>query len=469
MTWTETKPGIWQRPIGENERFIKLIGDRGHQAGREHWSVTAGASFALNKTLTPTELSAKCREAWCRLRFEHPSIACTADDEEGKLTYHVASAESLAAWANESFSVHERSSVDDVIASFKPSQYTTAHLLPAVHAGNPQILIHSAHWRTDGFGALQLIDSFLDSLCKAIIYNNFPIPVLAWGQEPARLAPGIEEVLSLPIEPTPDIISAAQDYLKTVAHTRNAAGVSLTPGTESSLPAGTRSAALRLSPAVTSGIRSACDSNSISLLSAVHAACAALTLESCPPSAPARPYTSTIRLSLRPHLPEPYRNNPAYAAAIYTGGYMFPVPADTAFLEACKLYEAEYRRGVTPELLKSRREYAIQVFNNLQGQAASKANPSPPAPVQSEVDISSVGNAEELVKVSRTCGHVALGVDDVVIGVETLTRQTYCFVYEFQGRLGLRIVYNEAFYTHERVEGMVKRLGEILVSGLGLE
>ncbi|KAK3995184.1 hypothetical protein QBC44DRAFT_320658 [Cladorrhinum sp. PSN332] len=469
MAWTETKPGVWQRPIGDNERFIKFIGDRAHKTGREHWSVTSGASFALNPPLEPSELEARCLEAWSALRFEHPSIACTANDEEGKLTYHVPSPDALKSWAKETFTLHGDTSADNVIASLKPSRYTTAHLLPSPE-GKHQILLHLAHWRTDGFGALQLINSFLQNL-----FSSLPLP---WGEEPCRLTPSIETILSLPATPTPEITTATSHYLQTLAHTRNAAGVSLSPGTESpsTLPQGTRGATFRFSPATTASIRSTCAANSFSLLSAVHAACALLTLELCPSED--KSYTSTIRLSLRPYLPAPYgNNNPAYAAGLYTGGYMFPLAPGTSFLDACKLYENEYKQGVTEDLLKSRREYAVRVLDIIT-KNQNQGNAVPP-PVQSEIDISSVGDAEELVSSSRSFQvrreggdkdvRVEVEVHDVLIGVETLTRQMYCFVWEFRGRLGLRIVYNEGYYTEERVKGMVGRLGEILVGGLGLE
>ena len=452
MPWTEAKPGLWHRPIGENEKFIKFIGDRAHQIGREHWSVTAGATFTLNKALAPSELSRQCFKAWCALRFDHPSIACTAEGD--KLTYLVLPAESVTSWAKETFTVHELGeSADDVIAALKPSRYITAHLLP----GEKRVLLHAAHWRTDGYGALQLVHAFLDQLCRIDSGDDTALP---WGDEVQRLTPSIEEVLDLPVTATPDIIDATRELMRTLTYTRDAVGVALIGDTHAA-PAGTRSASLRLAEPLTRAVLQACSARNISLVSAVHASCAALTYLEASLKHREKHYTSTMRFSLRPHLPKPYCTAD-FAAALYTGGYMFRVPASQSWLANAMQYEEEYNAGVTTDFLRSRRQYAIEVLDILQ-----KAVPPPDTP-QSEVDISSVGDAEALVSSRRMYDETVLEVQDVSIGVETLTRQTYCFLWTFRGSLELNLVYNEAYYEPDRAAKMVRRLGDVLMTELGL-
>lgn len=452
MPWTEVKPGLWQRSIGENEKFIKRIGDRAHAAGREHWSVTAGATFTLNTALAPSELSSKCVEAWCALRFEHPTIACTAEGDT--LSYLVPLADSVTSWASETFVVHGLDvSDDDIVATVKPSRYTTAHLIPS----KKKVLLHFAHWRTDGHGSLQLIDAFMDKLCRVTSGEDM---CLHWGEEVRRLAPSIEEVLDLPVIATQDIVDSARKYMSTSAYIRGAAGVELM-GDCNALPAGTRSARLSLAEADTETIMEACSTRNISLVSAVHASCAALTHSEAPSNTREKPYTSTMRFSLRPHLPKPYSSSD-YAACLYTGGYMFRVPASQPWLENAKQYEEEYINGITADFLNCRRQYAIEVMNALQ------QNVPPPDPPQSEVDISSVGDAEALVSPRHTHGDTVLEVQDASVGVETLTRQTYCFLWTFRGHLELNLVYNEAYYDAGRAAKMVQRLADILTGGLEL-
>jgi len=227
-------------------------------------------------------------------------------------------------------------------------------------------------------------------------------------------------------------------------------------------PAGTRSAHLRFSESDTRAVLEACSARNISLISAVHASCAALTYLEASLNHKDKHYTSTMRFSLRPYLHKPYCTAD-FAAALYTGGYMFRVPASQTWLENAAQYEEKYNAGITMDFLKSRRQYAIEVLSILQ-----KGVPAPDPP-QSEVDISSVGDAEALVSSQHSHDGTVLEVLDVSIGVETLTRQTYCFLWTFCGRLELNLVYNEAYYEPDRAAQMVQRLGEILMTELELD
>jgi hypothetical protein len=438
--------------MGENEKFIHFIGSRAHTMGREHWSVRASATFTINQSLTSEELSARCLKAWCALRFAHPSIACTAEGDT--LSYVVPSSESIADWANETFTVHEPgASAEDVMTNLGPSKYITCHLFP----DQSMCFLQIAHWRTDGYGALQLVNAFLDNLCKEVGGED---EELRWGDEAQRLTPSIEEVLRLPVKATQEIMDATKDCMKTLGLAKGAVGVAL-EGDGSAGPAGTRRVRFRLAAADTIAVVAACAAHNISITSAVHASCASLTYLEASQDDRDKHYTSTMRFSLRPHLPDPYCTTD-YAAAIYTGGYMSRVPASQSWLENAKHYEKEYTTGVSNDFLRCRRQYAIEVLAILQ------KGPPAPNPPPSEVDISSVGDAEALVSLRHANGETVLEVQDVSIGVETLTRQMYCFVWTFRGHLELQLVYNESYYEAERVEKMVRSLADILKTGLDL-
>jgi hypothetical protein len=438
--------------MGENEKFIHFIGNRAHGLGREHWSVRASATFTINQPLATTELGAQCLKAWCALRFAHPSIACTVEGDV--LSYVVPSSKSIADWAKETCTIHEPgANAEDVMANLSPSKYTTCHLFP----DESMFFLQIAHWRTDGYGALQLVNALLDNLCKILGGDDLK---LRWGDETPRLTPGIEEALKLPIAATQDIVDATKDCMKTLGHGKGAVGVAL-KGDGGSGPAGTRNARFRLAAADTSAVVAACAAHNISVTSAVHASCASLTYREASQSDRDKHYTSTMRFSLRPHLADPYCTA-KYAATLYTGGYMTRVPASQSWLENAKHYETEYKTGVSRDFLKCRRQYAIEVLGMLQ-----KGLPAPDPP-PSEVDISSVGDAEALVSPRHTNDKIVLEVQDVSIGIETLTRQMYCFVWTFRGHLELQLVYNSAFNEAERVEKMVRSLADILKSGLNL-
>lgn len=99
---------------------------------------------------------------------------------------------------------------------------------------------------------------------------------MLWGSEVTRLTPSIEEVLDLPLLPTPEILEATRECMGTLAYTRDAAGVAVTVDGNTA-PEGTRSARLRLTESDTDAVLEGCRARSLSLVSAVHASCAALT------------------------------------------------------------------------------------------------------------------------------------------------------------------------------------------------
>ena len=459
MPWSEVRPGHYQRPIGENEKFIKAVGDRAHASGREHWSITCSASFILTKPLNEDTLYTQLRNAWKALRFEHPNIAATAEEET--LNYIVPNKETLEAWAKETFFIHDTDktvTADDLTATFRPHPQLTAHYLPETS----QLVIHTAHWRTDGFGALQLLNAYFENWSN--LPENHPAE-FPWGQEVERLLPSVEHILNLPITATPEIDAATENYISTLAYARGAIGLSY-KGDKRTLPSGTRSARLRLSESDTNAISEVCSAQSISVLSAVHASVASITCAGTPADSKSdKHYTSTVRLSLRPHLPEPY-NSSRSASGLYTGGYFYKVPASQSWSMNAKQYDEEYRRGVTSDFLMTRRQYALRV-QEIQRKAAVPAEGPPP----SEVDISSVDDANLLVESDHRGLEGSIEVVDVSVGVETLTRQMYCFVWTFRNQIEFNLVYNEAYYDQsfagkllDSLQDEISRSGRDLVT-----
>ncbi|KAK3324849.1 hypothetical protein B0H66DRAFT_546884 [Apodospora peruviana] len=453
--WEEISPGLYQRPIGENERFIRTIGDRAHAFGREQWSVTTISSFSFRATEKNQQDGVDwvhcLREAWKLLRFQHPSIASTATDD-GKLQYLVPDPVQLEKWLDETFqAVHDPTlTADDLIANLKPSPTATLPFL----SGSSQIVMHTAHWRTDGYGALQLVDAFFDAVQSVLGGSKQPI---IWGEEVSRLVPSVETALNLPLEATPDIDTTAREYLATGRYLAGTVGVPCEAG-PTVLPRGTRHVHLELGEDITKALQVVCLGHGITMYSAVHAALAAVNFAQSPAVLDGdKHYTSTIRLNLRPHLPAPF-NTAAVASGLYTGGYMSKVSASSSFLDRARRYDEEYNNGVTENFLSARRQYAklaCEIVRN-----------SPPPPPISNIDISVVRDADTMVHATRETAVGVLEVSSVDLGVETLTRQTYCFVWVYRGKLQLSLWYNEAYYESDGAMELLEMVRDTLVSEL---
>ncbi|KAI0161027.1 hypothetical protein GGR52DRAFT_156927 [Hypoxylon sp. FL1284] len=455
MPWLEVSPSHWQRPLGENERMIKLLGDNAHPAGREHWSITVSGSFTMASSPSADGLGDRLRKAWMAFRFQHPSIASTAGADT--VDYHVPDAKALEEWTNETLNIITDTAitVESLFATFKPSPYITGHFL----AHTQQFVLHAPHWRTDGFGALQLLNAFFDALASELDPNTLP-----WGDEVARLVPSIEEVLELPEKATPEIQAATAECLRSGALVAGSIGLPYRADPDIK-PGGTRSIRQSLAESTTAPVLAACDARNITPLSAVHASLAAANFAGgSPPSADgAGHYTSTMRFSLRPYLRAPY-NSAQYASALYTGSYMAMVPPTSSWAENAARYSALYAAGLGRGFLIARRQFAVQVLEML----SRTGDLGPP---RSEVDISSVDDAEKLVSPLHRSGGGdggVLEVNDISLGLECLAKETYLFFWIFRGKIEFNLVFNEAFYDEDAMRRIMDTVVAELEKGLNV-
>ncbi|KAI8946292.1 hypothetical protein F4801DRAFT_72840 [Xylaria longipes] len=342
MVWQQTgQKGVFSRPIGENETFIKLVGDAGLPLNREHWAINSSVTVVPTGSFASAnaDLASRFRQAWAHLRFQHPSLAAeVSPDDDTRLIYTI-SADRAA-----------------LVGTF-------SHAVGAI-------------W----------------------------IPCL---------------------------------------------------GSTTTSPAGTCSAALALSATTTEAIVAACKARNVSVTAAVHASVAGANYALADAANKEKHYTSTVRFALRPHLPEP-----ASAAGLYTTGWMKRIEAGTSWAERLREYQDEYRKGITRDFLDAHREYAKQL-----GDLIRQGGDGTP----SEVDISSIGVAEKLIRRSYGTPEAGLEVRAVSVGVEILSRQAVAFVWTFRDRLNISVVYNEAFHSAEQMGRFVGAVKSELLEGLGVQ
>ncbi|KAK1145274.1 hypothetical protein N8T08_004427 [Aspergillus melleus] len=466
MPWTaaENAPNTFTRPLGPNEVFIKLVSDPGHPLGREHWAVNYTVTVSPRGELAAfsgsSGLSDLIRYSWCHLRFQHPSLAAHPDASNSNVVYTVPdSADALREWASQTFAVvADAKSADEVIRTIAPAPDARLYYIPQ----SSQLLLHSAHWRMDGVGGLLLLGQLVDLMASnadSFLSSKLPDPFnpFKWGSEIERLAPPVEEAGNMPLDATEEQKTIAHGAVGTFALAAGALGVSYT-GDSTTTPSGTRAAELTFSPSTTSAAVSAAKARGVGITAAVHASLAAVNFQRAIPEHQGRHYTSTIKQSLRPYLPEPY-SGPAAASGLYTSGWLARVDASGSWLDNARLYQAEYQKGITPEYLQAHRVYAstlVEVIKNL---------PTPAEP-PSDVDISSMGVMEKYLERGYGAPGRRFDITYAGVGVEMLSRQGVVFVWTFRDRLTLRLVYNEAFHTAEQMGEFVEEIKKDLLGRL---
>ncbi|KAI1179816.1 hypothetical protein F4777DRAFT_532110 [Nemania sp. FL0916] len=418
--------------------------------------------------MASADLASHFRRAWAHLRFQHPSLAAEGDSDNKNFIYTVpADGDALDAWVSQTFRVAtDAHSSADVIATFQPTPYAKLVYVPR----SGELVGHTSHWRSDGIGVMLLLDAFLSIASQ-------PSPLadpasLPWGSEVERLAPSIEDAAAIPKDSTPTLKERGAAVLATFSHAVGTVGISLAGAgvTETeTVPRGTRSAPLVFDPTTTEKIVAACKARGVSVTAAVHASVAganyALADDDDDDAARHKHYASTIRFALRPYLPEPY-STPAYAAALFTTGWMKRVEAGSSWAERLGQYQAEYRKGISREFLDAHREYAAQLGDMVRNMPSTPGGGDPP----SDVDISSIGVAEKLIRQSYgTPDTAGFDVTAVSVGVEILSRQAVTFVWTFRGRLNLSAVYNESFHSADQMNRFVHEVEKQLLDGLDLQ
>lgn len=453
-TWKEIVPGTYNRPIGEGETFIELVSSPGRPSGRENWAINSTVTISPREELAPARLIPQLRRAWGHLRFHHPSIAAYVTDDNELITYKVPSPEELENWIEKTFTVAEDAADSaEVISTLKPGPYATLTYIPRSN----ELLGHTAHWRTDGTGAMLL----LAHLLQLVVEPALPDPVsLPWGEEFRRLVPAVEDAGNMPLVPNEAQVAMSNSLVGTFAHFGGAVGIPYV-GSDATPPQGTYSVTQRLPVAVTDAVKNQCKAQGLTVTSAVHASVAAANWKLATPDRKHEHFASTTRFSFRPYLPEPY-SSPAYAAGFYSTGWTDRVESTQTWLEHAKHYNEVYQKGLSQEHLDSHRAFANGVGDMVR-------NAPPTIPIQSGVDISSIGLADLLLKQSYGQGDLAIDVLAMSIGVELITRQATCFVWTFRGQLNLHVVYNGAYHERSQMMDFVGAVKASLLEGLGIE
>lgn len=453
MSWTKVSERRFQRPFGESEKLLWLIGTSAHSIGKDEWHLftTARLRFGCEDRLG-IESVAALQRAWKILRFNHPSIAVVTTDGTN-LTYDVPDVESLEQWADKTFIVDRSAKmVEDVLASVGPCEQMQLHVLPDIN----QIVLHTAHWRSDGRGMPQLLDGLLRGV-------NIQQPTsLRWGEEVERLAICLEDAADMVDQATP----ADQVRVKEMAAKLLKGSPALTVPClgNRDTPAGTpRRCLLVLTAPQTAALVSACKTRNLTVTSAIHAAIATTNIAHATSTSQNLDYCSSIRRDLRARVKEPY-SSLASAAALYTTAAIVNLPANGAWIDFAKRLTNEYRSGYDDEMFRLHRVYYRQLVADI-AQAAKNGGGTARA---ADVDISSIGVVENMV--SRKYGEEpeTVTVQEIRVSVNTCSRQAAVFVFTFQDCLNLYMSYNEAYYTRNSMELFLKEVETTLVTELGI-
>ena len=446
MSWKETSPGHFERPLNSIELFLRTVGEQGATHSKEHWAVRACAKFNYDRSTHDAEVALK--HAWKTLRFLQPQMA--AYMQRDSIHYEVAQPAELESWMRETFLVETLLTSDELLASSRRSSLPTLHYLP--HTS--EVLFCSSHWRIDAIGAVSLINLLFKSVAE-------PSPI-SFGDEGNNLSPGRDEAAGFPQDVSQEADDAATSLLMEYTSNLPSLGLPVELVNEIfGLPARIETI---LSPAATASVVAACQKSGRTVTTAVHAAMIVALQELSSTSPSTERYTSWGTFNYRPYVDPSYANPAVDPVAVMLCRLPISFIASD-FDENASLLEPFYKQLQNP--FNSAALHAMLAPYSLKcaamiNQPLPRGMPQPTEPL-----LDSIGILDRYL--DGKYGQGAVEITNFWVGGVVLTRQPLFNVWTWHGKMVFSMCYNEHFYTAGFLRSFVERVVDMLPEVLDIQ
>ncbi|KAE8332784.1 hypothetical protein BDV39DRAFT_199782 [Aspergillus sergii] len=186
----------------------------------------------------------------------------------------------------------------------------------------------------------------------------------------------------------------------------------------------------------TAAVIKACKDRSISVTSALHAACIQTITKYADPTANVSRYVTVNSLSLRPYLPKPY-NTSGYAVSVYYAALPFILDTPASFSEAAAALHKHYQIGFKNNI--ANREIYGYMACMLRDMVQAREFQAKP--------------------ISKGC---AVTVKDFMSGAGTVLGMSMLFIYTFHDRLRLVYSFNDGFEEESNIHMYLEEIDRVL-------
>lgn len=504
FAWTEIRSGRWERDIDEIENFYLALDRQFAASGRHlfaimgHVSVTLDVPADQHLENCEREFENTLREAWKRLRFDHPTIASWVeyDGSQPRKIYENGDTPTervmyLDTWLESTFCpIHtEKTGLEwcnsDPPVPKLPTLFvlkTSEALVDGVARGvvRRDLVLRAPHDIIDGIGTLLLFSNFLTLASEA--YDSADThEELSWGEEAKNLSPSFRVAAALPDAISPEQLERIERITAENAALRKDIPVLSTPYDQTAtMPGKHQRLSTTISSQLTSSILAACRAHSLSVTQAYHTAIAMVVRDIQPaqPTSSLKRYINYCLINERAHCKAPY-DTPSHAAAVYhsTSGHHLGLDltvagtsdpprtaaddkADFARLAPIvKDYYTSIRNDAShPPLVPHYFTMATPKDPRIKDSTANDPPPLPEPNGAPSVSISSMGRVDSLIKAQ----HGSISVHDPWVTGEELGTGLGAFLGTFRDELHLSAAYNEAFHGREEVERFLARVQEVV-------
>lgn len=493
--WKLTKPGRWERDIDEVEEFYTSLAKAYEGTGRVFFAMTGFISFSVlvqpGSCWTETEkrVEEALKNAWIRLRFDHPTIGSRVQYDPAQQKYKkiyetFADSASQRQWVDNTFRVvSERMTGLDWCNSDPPVPALPTLFLVKAPAINDQtfradLVLRSHHDIIDGMGTLLLFNNLFTLAAEAYEQLNYELP--QFGDEWSNLSPPLRIAAGIPAVLSPK----HEEHMRGIFE-HNA---SLKKGIETAsppfkrqviLPGKHQRVAVTLSEDTTARLLEKCRSLGLSITHAYHAAIALAVgdLQERKETDRVVRYISYCLINERHHCKPPY-NTPTHPASVYhsVSGRCLTVDLTVPALGSSEttttdqntfLPIAQHVRDHYLEIRKNEEHiklvpayWAMSIF-------PYPGPESPAIPARNETPSASISSMGVLDKVIRH-NYGSFSMDTPWVTGEELGTGLGAFLDTWKGRLTLSAAYNDAWHGKEEVLDVLNRCNEIVFQGLGV-
>jgi hypothetical protein len=508
LEWRESTPGRWEREIDEAEQFYTYMAKMYEGTGRMFFAITGFVSLSVrvSEDSSPKDtghlMEAALRQAWLRLRFEHPTIASYVDydPERGKwlksyTTFYPESADAqIEDWLHATFVPIESRISGPEWCNLDP----LAPKLPTLFVINPlgaqedvkeivhrHLVIRSPHDIMDGIGTLQLLNTLLILASEAFENPKMWKPPSP-GSECRNLSPPLRVAAAVP----PILTLQQQDRLQTIINWNT----SLRQGVETLtlpfkrdfvVPGKHQRIAHELSIHDTTRLMEACKGIGATVTHVYHAAvaCSMRDLQIRGEETRRARYLSYALINERPRCTEPYSTT-KHAAAVYHSvsgeslilDLTIPSANDQSQQNQEQLQE-EFRilveqvrafyhkiRLDTDHIALAPSFFSMATPHISDPTTAPQETPIPAPNESPSVSVSSMGVIDKIIAPQ----HGRFKIENPWVTGEELGTGFGVFLGTWEGKLQISAAYNDAWHDKDEVDAFLKHCQEVVWKGLHL-
>ncbi|KAJ5364913.1 uncharacterized protein N7496_010626 [Penicillium cataractarum] len=493
--WKLTKPGRWERDIDEVEEFYTSLAKAFEGTGRVFFAMTGFISFSIpvqtgsDSFETEKRVETALKNAWTRLRFDHPTIASRVQfdpaQQKYKKTYETfTDSASQRQWLDDTFRVvPERISGLEWCNSDPPVPALPTLFLIKSPTSNgdtfrADLVLRSHHDIIDGMGTLLLFNNLFSLAADAYEQTEYDLP--PFGDEWSNLSPPLRMAAGIPASLSPEHEEQMRGILQHNASLKEDIETASPPfQRQSAVPGKHQRVAVTLSEDTTARVLEKCRSLGLSITHAYHAAIALAVrdLQERKESERMVRYISYCLVNERHHCNPPYSTS-AHPATVYhsVSGRCLAVDLTVHAVESSDGTPTDEEEFLP--IAQHIRDYYLDIRDDVEYIKLIPAfwamsispypGPDPPViPARNESPSASISSMGVLDKAIRH-NYGSFSVDDPWVTGEELGTGLGVFLGTWKGRLTLSAAYNDAWHGKEEVLDVLSRCNDVSLQGLGI-